>query len=512
MRNSFWGRMAGCIVFAIIFLITSPVSASDLELKAQEYKLDNGLTILILPRRKTPTFSIYMHYRVGSVNEVTGKTGIAHFIEHLMSKGTSTIGTTDYQAEIPLMQKKDALWVKIRAESLKQEPDQKLVDELTKKLGELEKQHRKFIVSNEIDKIYIKHGSYRMNASTSFDWTNYFMSLPKNKFELWCAIESEIMRRPVFREFYTEKQVVLEERRMRYDTQPWSQMFEQLLAAAYTAHPYGRLVIGSSSDMEAFTRKDIEEFYRLYYAPNQAIISIVGDIDAEAAVEMIGKYFGDIPRQPQPPPVVTVEPPQKGQRRVEVLVDANPELGIAYHTCSLVDPNQPILDIIAEVLVNGRTSRLYQKLVDELQIAISVSAGDISLKQPGLFFIFATPRAPHTTEELEQVIYQEIEKLKNEPVSEWELTKIKNQIEADFIKNLESDSGLARAIGRYETVAEWEYINHILTLRKQVTPKDIIRVANQYFNRHNRTVSTLIKSEPKPVLTLASSADTSTGQ
>jgi len=267
------------------------------------------------------------------------------------------------------------------------------------------------------------------------------------------------------------------------------------LAAAYTYHPYGRLVIGASSDIESFTRKNVEDFYRLYYAPNQAVVSIVGNVSPDEAVEMITKYFGDIPRQPAPPPVVTVEPEQKGERRVEVLFDANPELGIAYHTCGMADPDQPALDILAEILVKGRTSRLYKRMVDEMQIAVSVSAGDFSLKYPGLFFVFATPRAPHTTDELEAVIYEEIEKMKTEPVGDWELTKIKNQIEADFIRSLESDSGLARSIGKYETLYRWEYINQILPTRKAVQPEDIMRVANKYFNRENRTVSVLVKSE-----------------
>ena len=485
------------LIFSLIFVSAFATAAeSEFELDILEYQLDNGLTILILPRQKSPTFSIYMHYRVGGANEVTGKTGLAHFIEHLMSKGTPELGTTDYNAEVPLMEQKDAVWQKLVAELKKDDPDRKLAGELTLKMDTLEKKHRELIVSNEIDKIYLQNGAYRMNASTSFDWTNYFMSLPKNKLKLWCSIESEVMRRPVFREFYTERQVILEERRMRYDTQPWSRMFEQLLAAAYTYHPYGRLVIGVSSDIEGFTRKDVEEFYRLYYAPNQAVISIVGDVDPDETVAMITKYFGDIPRQPDPPPVVTVEPDQMGVRRVEVLFDSNPELGIAYHTCGMDDFDKPTLDVLAEILVNGRTSRLYKKLVDEMQIAVEVSAGEFSLKYPGLFFVFATPRAPHTVEELEKVIYEEIERLKTEPVGDWELTKIKNQIEAEFIRNLESDSGLARALGKYETLNEWEYINRIYRTRKLVRPKDITHVAQKYFTKENRTVSVLVKSEP----------------
>ena len=484
------------IFFSLIILSTFVMAdGADFELDILEYQLDNGLTILILPRPKSPTFSVYMHYRVGSANEITGKTGLAHFIEHLMSKGTHELGTTDYQAEIPLMKQKDVLWRKLSAELKKQNPDRNLAAELTGKFDKLEKMHRKLIVSNEIDKIYLRNGAYRMNASTSFDWTNYFMSLPRNKLKLWCSIESAVMRQPVFREFYTERQVILEERRMRYDTQPWSQMFEQLLAAAYTYHPYGRLVIGVASDIEGFTRKDVEQFYRLYYAPNQAVISIVGDVDPDQSVAMITKYFGDIPRQPDPPPVVTVEPEQQGLRRVEVLFDASPELGIAYHTCGMEDVDKPALDVVAEILVNGRTSRLYKKLVDELQIAVEVSAGEFSLKDPGLFFIFATPRAPYTVEDLEKVIYQEIERIKTEPVGDWELTKIKNQIEADFIKSLESNSGLARALGKYEALSQWEYINRIYRTRKLVSPKDITRVAQKYFKRENRTVSVLVKSE-----------------
>ncbi len=487
------------VLFLISFLQIKLLLADDLKLDVQEFVLKNGLKILILERHNVPAFSVYLYYRVGSVNETAGVTGVSHFIEHLMSKGTKQLGTTDYRAEIPLMKEKDNLMAQLTQELKKEYKDQAKIQQLQEEFEKISQEHKKYIVSNEIDRIYIQNGASRMNASTFCDWTNYYMSLPKNKLELWCAIESQIMRGPVFREYYEERKVIQEERRMNYETRPGGRLYEELISAAYTVHPYGQLVIGAMSDMQNYTRQQVRDYHKLYYAPNQAVISIVGDVDPEKTVAIIRKHFGKIPSQPKPPDVVTVEPKQTGERRVEVEFDANPELGIAFHKVAIANPDQAVFDVLAEILSSGRTSRLYKKLVEEKQIAVSVWSGDFYSKYPSLYYIFATPRAPHTVKEVEKVIYEELEKLKTEPVSDWELQRAKNRLEADFIQSLDSNDGLARNMGYYEVLYKWQFINTIPEKRNAVTVEDIMRIAKKYLNKSNRTVAYIVKVEKKKI-------------
>jgi predicted Zn-dependent peptidase len=484
-------------VFAAILLIltSAQLHAEDIRLDIKQHVLDNGLKILVLERRHSPTVSVYMYYPVGSANEITNRTGISHFIEHLMSKGTRTLCTTDYEAEVPLMEAKDRLSQRIKEESGKPDPDETKINELRKKFEELEAQHGKYIVSNEIDKIYTAAGAQNMNAATYIDWTRYHVSLPKNKLGLWCAIESEIMRGPVFREFYTERDVVAEERRMNYDDDPGGALYEQLIAAAYTTHPYGVPTIGSMADIQNYTREYVHEYYRRYYAPNRATVVVVGDVAAEEVFALINDHFADIPRQPDPPGVTSVEPPQRGERRVEVEFEASPKIGIAFHKMGLTHPDQPVFDVLAQILSSGRTSRLYRRIVEDQQIGVSVGSGSPDTRYPSLYYIFAVPRGPHTVEEIETSIYGEIEKLKKEKVSDWELQRAKNRLTADFILELRSNDGLADTIGFYSVIDSWEYVTTILEKWNAVTAEDIQRVVGEYLIKSNRTVAYIIEKK-----------------
>jgi len=477
----------------LILFLCGPCVAQDLRLEVQEHTLSNGLKVLLLERHDVPVFSSCIYYRVGSVNESIGSTGISHFIEHLMWKGTKTLGTRDSAAEKEIMREEDEVMTQLDAERRRREPRPDVVQTLQARFEQLDAQHRKLIVSSEIDKVYTENGATGVNASTSYDWTNYYLSLPANRFELWCAVESDIMRYPVFREFYQERGVVQEERRWRYETNPGGALYEQLTAAAYVAHSYGRPVIGVMSDLENFTRKQVYDFYTQYYAPNQAVVCIVGDVRPDRVLQMIEKYFGSIPRQPDPPPLVTAEPEQKGERRVAVEFDANPEVGIAFHKMAMTHSDQPVFDVLAQILSSGRTSRLYRKLVEELQIAVDVWSGDLESKYPDLYFVFVEPRAPHTVEEVEAVVYAELDRFKKEPVSDWELQKAKNRLEANFIASLESNDGLAARIGFYEMIDNWRLINTVLDRWKAVSAEDICRVAATYFTKSNRTVGFIEK-------------------
>ncbi len=481
------------IVCALQILSAVALTAEEIRLDVKEYTLPNGLTVLILERHRVPIFSACIYYRVGAVNEKTGSTGISHFIEHLIFKGTRTLGTKDFVAEEKILRQKDEVMDQLDAEMRRKEKRPQVIEELGKRFQDLDNEHRKLIISNEFDKIFTENGADNINATTSSDWTNYYLSLPGNRFELWCAIQSDVMRYPVFREFYQERNVIQEERRWRYETNPGGALYEQLRAAAYTTHPYGNLVIGAMSDMQSFTRKQVRDYYTLYYAPNRAIVCIVGDVHADKILPMIEKYFGPIPRQPDPMPVVSVEPEQRGERRVTVEFDANPQVGIAFHKTPLPHPDQPVFDVLAEILSSGRTSRLYRTLVEQLQIAVDIWAGDFPSKYPGLYYVFAEPRAPHTAQEVEQTIYAELDRLKTEAVSNWELQKAKNRLEADFIRGLDSNDDLARSIGMYEAIDTWQYINTSLDKWRAVSAEDVMRVAKTYLNKSNRTVAFIEK-------------------
>ncbi len=480
----------------LLISVVIECAGQDLHLDVKGHTLDNGLRILILERHGAPIFSACIHYRVGSVNEPTGSTGIAHFIEHLMWKGTRSLGTTDFAAEKEIMRQKDKVMTQLAEEMRRKEKRQEAIQELQRQFQELDAKHKKLIISNEIDKIYSENGAVGVNASTFFDWTNYFLSLPSNRFDLWCAIESDIMRYPVFREFYQERNVIQEERRWRYETNPGGALYEELVGAAYIAHPYGRIVIGAMSDLENFMRKQVRDFHTLYYAPNRAVISIVGDVSPDEIIAKIKKHFGAIPRQPDPPPVVTVEPEQRGERRVSVEFDANPQVGIAFHKVEMSHPDQPVFDALAQILSSGRTSRLYRKLVEDLEIATDVWSGDFESKYPNLYYIFVEPRSPHAVEDIERAVYAELDRLKEEPVSDWELQKAKNRLEANFISSLASNDGLAATIGFYEVMGDWEYINTILDRWKAVTAEDVTRVVKTYLKKSNRTVAFIEKVSP----------------
>ncbi len=484
----------------VLSVITPPsqlFSAPELKLDVEEHVLKNGLKILTLERHKSPTVSLRTVYKVGSVNERPGITGVSHLFEHMMFKGTTLFGTKDWNIEKPLLMKEDDLVIAIEEERHKgKAADTEKLKTFESQLEEVRKQLKDAVVKDELWSIYMSHGATGVNASTGEDATFYYCNLPSNKLELWALIESDRMRNMVLREFYSERDVVMEERRLRTDNSPFGLLFEQLKATAFTAHPYGWPVIGWMSDIKGLTKEETKEYFTRYYAANNAVIVAVGDFKTEEFVKLVEKYFSDIPSQPPIPEVETVEPEQRGERRVYVEYEANPNVAIAYHKPEATHPDQYALDVIQSLLAAGRTARLYKSLIEDKRLAVMARAYAGGSKYPDLFLIFVTPRHPHTAEEVEQAVYEELEKLKKEPPSQWELEKIKNQLEADFIHGLESNSGLADEISFYEAVAGWQYINVALEKIQAVTAEDVMRVAKKYFTKTNRTVATLVKIEP----------------
>jgi predicted Zn-dependent peptidase len=484
-------------VFCVVVSV-STASAAGLEEMVQEHTLKNGLKVLLVERHTSPTVAAWIRFKVGSVNERSDERGIAHLLEHMLFKGTKTMGTTDYAKEKPLLDAIEKTAQQLMAEKLKREAaDPKRIAELSRKLADQEAAAEKYVVKNEVSRLYDKYGGSNYNAFTSKDSTAYMINLPSNKLELWAVLESDRLRNAVLREFYTERNVVMEERRRSYDTDPEGKLWESFLAAAYEAHPYGQPIIGWKSDIENLSRTKAESFLHRYYAPTNAVVAIVGDIDSAKTLAMVKKYFGSLPPGVPVQPVATVEPRQLGERRIEIVEDSEPQLMVGYHKPTIPDPDDYTFDVMTMLLAEGKNSRLYKKLVVEKQLASNVSAfyGPGS-RYPNLFIIAAVPRSPHTLQEVEQAIYGELETLKKEPVSERELQQVLNKLEADEVQSLSSNGGIAYRLTEYESVAgTWRYLTEHRAKVAKVTPDDVMKAAQKYLVSENRTVASIKKRE-----------------
>ena len=471
-----------------------------------EQKLANGLTVLMVERHQTPVVSLNMTFRVGGVNEQVGQTGLAHLYEHMAFKGTRTVGTKNYEKERPILEELYRVGTELEqrqrdlARKSVEKPaspeDRAAIEGLQQRFTDLQEQAGQFVAGNEMALLYQRHGGVGLNAATGKDMTRYMISLPANRLPLWAALEADRMAHPVLREFYKERGVVMEERRLRNDDSPSGLLFETFTSAAFRAHQYGIPTIGWESDILSLTPADTEAFFKAYYGPNTATIAIVGDMNPKDVMALIEQTFGRIPAAPPQPSIVTVEPPQRGERRVEVEFDAEPSVAIGFHKPALGHPDDYVFDVIDAVLSDGLTSRLYTNLVREQRIAASVSSDSNypGVRSPNLFVLNATPLAPHTTAEVEAAIYAELERLKTEPVSAKELEKVLNNLDADLVRALRSNGGLASQLALYQTVAgDWRYALKARDKIAAVTPADIQRVAAEYFTKSNRTVATLVK-------------------
>lgn len=500
MRKS---TLAACFLFILslsLNLSLAAFAAPGLAERVIEHKLTNGLTVLLVERHQAPIVSINVTFGVGGINELTGSTGVAHLYEHMAFKGTRTIGTKDYARERPLLEELDRLSAEIETRR-SAGADAPELQRLRRAFKDAQDRADQLVVGNEMSLLYQRHGAVGLNASTGKDVTRYVISLPANRLPLWAAIESDRMAHPVLREFYKERAVVMEERRLRTDDSPNGLLYEALAAAAFQAHPYGFPIIGWASDIQALTPAATERFFRTYYGPANATIGIVGDINPPEVIALIENTFGRIPALPSPPPVITAEPEQRGERRVEVEFDAEPIVLIGYHKPSIGHPDDFVFDVLESVLSEGVTSRLYHHIVREkrLATAIGADAGFPGAIAPNLFVISAVPLAPHTTAEVEAAVYEELERLKTEPVSARELEKVLNNLDASLVRALRSNGGLAGQLAYFQTVAkDWRYVLKARERIAAVTPQDIQRVARAYFTKTNRTIATLIRA-PKNV-------------
>ena len=490
---SFLLRAITIVLFSA--LTASFATATTLEERVVEHRLDNGLLLLIVERHEAPVVSAYITMGVGSVHETSETRGVAHLLEHMRFKGTKVIGTTDFAAEKPLLEEIWNLGKQLDALRLDPQTDPERVDQLEDRLQKLQQQHKKYVVKDAFAQIYSENGGVGFNAFTSKDLTTYLISLPANKLELWALVEADRMQNSVLREFYTERDVVREERRRSYDTNPGGLLYETLLANAFTVHPYRNPIIGWHSDIANLTLAETRDFMHSYYAPVNTVIALVGDVQAEAAIALVERYFGHIPPGTPVPPVAAEEPPQTGEKRVAVDFDAEPRLAIAFHKPTLPHKDDYAFDLLDQVLGQGRTSRLYQALVEQQQLATSVSVyGAPGSRYPNLFVIDAVPRHPHTPAEVEAAIYRELDKLKQEPVTAAELDKARNRLLTDQLRYLKGNSGLARLLTSYQSLTgDWRYLTSYAGEIEKLTAEDLKKAAQTYFTRQNRTVVYLAK-------------------
>lgn len=490
--------MRRLILCLSVLLLNQPVYAADLADRVREEHLENGLTLLMLERHDAPTVSAYITFRVGGANEGQGNRGIAHLLEHMLFKGTKTLGTNDYAAEKPLLDQIET--VGSRIDLLKNDPaaDQAELKDLRARLKTLQEEHKQYVVKDEFSRIYAENGGVGFNAFTSKDQTTYLISLPANKLELWAAIESDRLQNAVLREFYTEREVVREERRRSYESNPSGLLYEALISNAYKVHPYRNPVIGWDSDIANLSLAEARDFFDRYYRPVNMVITLVGDFDADKTLAMVNKYFGAISPGMPVPRVIDVEPPQGGEKRITVSFDAEPDLSIAFHKPSMPHVDDYCADLLMDILAGGATSRLYKRLVVEDQLASSVSIyGAAGSRYPNLMVIDATPRHPHTVAEVEIAIYAELDKLKIEPVSASELERARNRLITDNLRQMRTNGGLARLLSSYEAIGGWRYIVEYAENIEVIDSPKLIAFANRYLSADNRTVVVLQREDQK---------------
>jgi len=475
------------------------------QVPVEEHTLSNGMKLLMVERHHSPAVAGGWVARVGSVNERPGITGIAHLFEHMMFKGTPTIGTSDAKRDAEIIEQQEQVRDAMRREETKMrlavrrgEIDDRVKPEnKTERYRELEAQfkeliaaQRKVLVKNEFDRIYTTAGASGMNAFTSNDMTGYFITVPANKLELWAWMESERLLRPVFREFYAERDVVFEERRMRTESTPLGKFQESLEALFWESHPYGWPVIGWPSDIPAITKAQADEFYALHYAPQNITLILVGDFKADEAVKLCERYFGRIPRGEQnAPEIVTLEVSQKVEKRMNAEAEANPQVDILWHTPATGHPDAHALEVLAAVL-SGRSGRLHKALVLGDEVATSAFAHQMARKYAGMFNIGGEAKDPKMPSDVEAAIYEEVERLKNEPVSARELQKVKNNFAAMAVRRTSSNFHLLVQLIQYEGGGDWKSINTEIPGILKVTAEDIQRVAEKYLVKENRTVAT----------------------
>jgi predicted Zn-dependent peptidase len=499
-------QIAAAVPFTLSALICGAASAAKsgsgaaglaaLEKQVKEFRLDNGLTFLVLERPDAPVFSFRTYVDVGGVDEVAGITGIAHMFEHMAFKGTTHIGATEFEKEAAALARVEQAYNDLMAEKHKRyQADSTRIETLAKAFKDAQTEADRYVVSNEFSMVLEQEGVTELNAFTGVDATNYLYNLPSNKLELWAMLEGDRLTQPVLREFYKERDVVIEERRLGTESTPSGRLFEDFLTTSFSAHPYGNGIIGHRSDLESFTRTEAEEFYRKHYVAKNMTVAVVGDVKAAEVEALAKKYFSRVSDAPPPAPVETLEPPQRAERRVVMEDEAQPLVFVGYHIPDFNDPRFHDYDALSEVLGVGRSSRLYTSLVKEKQLAVQVGAstGMPGRKYPNLMFFYIVPAAGVDPEDALEALDAELQRLIDEaPATADEVNGYKSRTRADFLRTIQSNEGMAGQLATFQELGgDWRGLFRLLDRVERITPENVMGAARTALRKENRTVAIL---------------------
>jgi predicted Zn-dependent peptidase len=507
-------RLRDCGLAITALLVTAlPLASIAQTVPVTEKILSNGMRLLMVERHDESTIAGGWVAHVGSSNERPGITGIAHLFEHMMFKGTETIGTTDYKKDQEILAEQEKVREEMRAEEAKmrtayrrgeiddlQKPENQTPrwKELNKKFEELVAAERAILVKNEYDLIYTSAGGAEMNAFTTEDMTAYFVRVPANKLELWMWMESERIRHPVFREFYSERDVVFEERRMRTDSTPLGRFVEEANAMFWQSVPYTWPVVGWPSDIPAISKAQADEFYALYYSPQNITVILVGDFHGEDAEKMAKHYFERIPRgKNDPKDVSTLEVPQLAEKRMYAEAETNPSADLNWHTVPFGHKDSYALEVLSQ-LMSTRTGRLYKGLVMGSEVATDTYSEQQSRRWAGSFTAGGEAKEGHTPEEVEKAVLTEIEKLQKVEVPAQELQKVKNQFAAGEYRRLSANMPILMQLIQTDGLGDWREINAAAPKLQAVTAADVQRVATKYFTKENRVVGIYTRKPSAP--------------
>ncbi len=484
------------LLFALLSIPLAAQNLKEFEKKVTEFDLPNALHFIIIERHEAPVVSFHSYVNAGAVDDPKGETGIAHMFEHMAFKGTENIGTTNYPAEKAALEQVEKIYDQIDEAQREAADRHQVLD--PKKLQALQEQLKaaidkadSYVIPNQYDEIVESNGGVGMNASTSEDSTDYFYSFPSNRLELWFLLESERFLAPVLREFYKERDVVREERRMRVESSPQGRLVETLAATGFEAHPYRNPASGWSSDIDQLRLKEAVQFYRRYYVPANITIAIAGDVDPKEARRLADKYFARLPVAPLPPLIHTEEPRQMGEKRASVQTPAQPSVLIGYKRPDQNSPDDLVFDVIAEILSGGRTGMLYTDMVRDRKMALAALAQPTfpGGKYPELFILYLVPNLGRSNEENEKEAYAIIDRLKKEKVDEETLNRVKTKLRADLIHKLNSNPGLAAELAEYHAAyGDWRRLFTETEQYAKITADDVQRVVKQYFVPDSRTV------------------------
>ena len=503
-----------CRWLVVVMGLLVSISVSGQEVPVIEHELGNGMKLLLVPRPGDPNIAAGWIAKVGSVNERPGITGVAHLFEHMMFKGTHTIGTRDIDEDLSIIEQLDNLKSEIQIEEAQLLEKQRLGEiddtrdpearssrhrELLEAFDGLVERQSDLVIKEDFSRVYTGQGASGMNAGTSNDFTIYFVNVPANKLELWFWMESDRLLNPVFREFYSERDVVHEERRLRTDSTPIGKFQEQFDAMFWESSPYSWPVVGWPSDLEGITREEALAFFDVYYAPSNIAAALVGDFDTDQAIALAERYFGRlIPNDRPALPPRTREMPQLAEKRMVAYAETNPQVVVRYHTVPDGHVDEPALVVLGQLL-NGRTGRLYKSLVEDEEVATSASGGQSGFKFEGMFELRGVAKQGRTPEEVEEAIYAELERLKVELVDDRELQKVKNQNAASTFRDLRGNFQLMMQLLIRENYRGWATINSDPQLYDAVTAEDIMRVVSTYFTPETRAVAVYYREESESV-------------